>query len=146
MTLHELQRRLSGFDIGNEVRESIIETQDAITELNRGQMFIGKRSDGSEITPTYSDLTIILKEEKGQPSDRVTLKDTGDFWDSLTVDVDSDTFTMDATDSKTDRLSKKYGDKILGLSDESKREEYIPLYFFPELKNRITRRLGFKFG
>jgi hypothetical protein len=145
MTLHELQRRFSGFDITEEVRESIIETSDEITELNRGQMFIGKRSDGSEITPTYSDLTIELKEQKGQPSDRVTLKDTGAFWDSLTVDVNSDSFTIDATDSKTEKLSKKYGDKIFGLTAESKREEYIPLYFFPALQKRITGKLGLKF-
>lgn len=146
MTLHSLQRSLQGFDITEVVRETIVETSEAIEELNMGQMFIGRRADGSEILPTYSDLTIELKEQKGQPSDRVTLRDTGAFWKSLTVDVKSDTFTISATDAKTVSLVKKYGERIFGLSKESKSEEYIPLYFFPLLKQKITQRLGLKFG
>lgn len=146
MTLHELQRRLTAFDIASEVQDSIVATTDAIAELNRGQMFIGKRSDGTEILPTYSDMTIEIKELKGQPSDRVTLRDTGDFQDNIFVDVNSESFVIDSSDEKTAKLEKKYGDKILGLSKESKSEEYIPLYFLPELQKRITGKLGFKFS
>ncbi len=146
MNLHELQRNLKGFDISNEVRESIIETKGAIEELNRGQMFIGKRADGTEILPTYSDVTIFLKDQKGQPSDRVTLRDTGAFWNSIKVDVNSDSYTVGATDSKTSKLVKKYGEKIFGLSKESKREEYIPLYLLPVLRQKVTKKLGFKFS
>lgn len=144
LTIHEIQRRLSGLDINQEVRESIVDTKDAIKTLNQGQLFIGKRADDSYIYPDYTELTKAIKEAKGQPFDRVTLEDTGAFYDSIQIDVKSDTFDIDATDSKTNKLTKKYGEKILGLSKESKSEEYIPLYFFPELKRRIEGKLGFK--
>lgn len=140
MTLHSLQRSLKGFDIREEVRQTIVETADNIAELNRGQMFIGKRADDSEILPTYSDLTIEIKDENGQPSDRVTLKDSGAFWASIKVNVATDTFEIMATDEKSDKLQKKYGTAVLGLSNDSKYEEYIPLYFMPELKKRIESK------
>jgi hypothetical protein len=144
MTLHALQRKTKAFDISREVTEVILDTKEDIAELNRGQMFLGKRADGTDITPTYADLTIAIKESLGEPSDRVTLRDTGAFWDSIEVDANSETFTIDATDEKTNKLVKKYGNKIFGLSKESKSEEYIPLYFFPALKNRIEQKLGLK--
>lgn len=146
MTLHEMQRRLSGFDIREEVKESIIETSGEIITLNQGQMSLGRRADGSEITPSYSDLTIELKEAKGQETRWVTLRDTGSFWDSMFVQVNAESFDMSSADDKTSKLEKKYGGKIFGLTKESRSEEYIPLYLLPVLQERITRRLGFKFG
>lgn len=144
MTLWELGRRLDKFDISREVRESIIATSPYIIKLNQGQMFIGRRADGTEILPTYKDSTIEIKKEKGQPYDRVTLKDKGDFWADISVLVGNDSFIIDDTNVKTQSLLKKYGDKVLGLSAASKSEEYIPLYFFPELKGRIEGKLGLK--
>jgi hypothetical protein len=133
------------FDIHEEVQESLIESSGAAITLNQGQMSLGKRSDGSEITPSYSDYTIMLKDEKGQESRWVTLHDTGAFWEDMFMDVNADTFTLGSADSKSEKLEKKYGKKIFGLSKESKKEEFIPLHFLPELQSRITRKLGFKF-
>lgn len=114
--------------------------------LNQGQMFIGVRADGTEITPTYSDVTIEIKEQKGQPSDRVTLRDTSEFWDDMFVQINAADYEMSSANEKTEKLEKKYGKRIFGLTKESRREEFIPLYFLPELQSRITKKLGFKFG
>lgn len=146
MTLHEMQRRLKGFELMHEVQEAIIETSSDMIVLNQGQMSLGKRSDGTEITPTYSDLTIMLKDEKGQESRWVTLKDTGSFWSDMFVDVGNGSYEVGSSDAKAQSLEKKYGKKIFGLTKESKSEEYIPFYLLPELQSRITKRLGFKFG
>lgn len=147
ITLHEMQRRLKGFDIREEVRQVIIETKGEIEELNRGQLFLGKRADGSYIGPDYTPFTKQIKEEKGQPFDRVTLRDKGHFWNSIEVDsVNSETYNIFAQDPKTAALVKKYGGKILGLSKESRTEEYIPFYFFPALKKRIETKTGLKFN
>lgn len=146
MTLHEMQRRLNGFDILEEVRESIIETSGEIITLNQGQMSLGRRADGTEITPTYSDLTIELKEAKGQETRWVTLHDTGSFWNSMFVQVNAASFEMSSADDKTGKLEKKYGKKIFGLTEESRSEEYIPLYLLPAIQERIVKKLGFKFG
>jgi hypothetical protein len=114
--------------------------------LNQGQVSLGVRSDGTEITPTYSDLTIMLKDEKGQESRWVTLKDTGSFWSDMFVDVGNNSYEVGSADAKSESLEKKYGKKIYGLTKESKSEEYIPLYLLPAVQDRITKRLGFKFG
>lgn len=146
MTLHELGRRLNGFDIHEEVQQAVIETSGDMIVLNQGQMSLGKRADGTEITPTYSDLTIMLKDEKGQESRWVTLKDTGSFWSDMFVDVSNNSYELGSADAKAASLEKKYGKKIFGLSKESRREEYIPIYLLPALQTRITKKLGLKFG
>lgn len=146
MTLHELQRRLNGFDILEEVQDALIETSGEMIVLNQGQMSLGRRADGSEITPSYSDLTIELKEAKGQETRWVTLRDTGAFWNDMFVEINAETFSLSSADEKAAKLEKKYGKKIFGLTKESRSEEFIPLYFLPALQIRITKKLGFKFG
>lgn len=145
MTLHELGRRLNAFSIREEVIEIFVDTGPEIVKLNQGQLSLGLRADGYEIEPSYSPFTIAEKKRKGQPYDKVTLKDTGAFWQSIYLgDVSIEKFNVDASDEKTDKLIKKYGGQILGLSTDSKNEEYIPNYFFPELKARVEGKLGLK--
>lgn len=146
MTIHEMQRRLKGFELLQELKEAVIETSGEMITLNQGQMSLGKRADGTEITPTYSDLTIMLKDEKGQESRWVTLKDTGAFWGDMFIDVNASSYSLGSANEKTQKLEKKYGNKIFGLTKESKSEEYIPNYLQPALQQRITKRLGFKFS
>lgn len=146
MTLHELQRRLKTFDLIQEVQDAVADTSMDIITLNQGQMSLGVRADGTEITPTYSDLTIMLKDEKGQETRWVTLKDTGAFWGDMFVDVGNNSYEVGSADAKAAKLEKKYGKKIFGLTKESKKEEYIPIYLLPAVQNRITKKLGFKFG
>jgi hypothetical protein len=146
LTLHDLNRRLKGFELLEVVQESVIETSNEIITLNQGQMSLGVRADGTEITPTYSDVTIMIKDEKGQESRWVTLRDKGDFWDNMFVDVGNSSFEVGSADAKAAKLEKKYGKKIFGLTKESRSEEYIPNYLFPAVQQRITKQLGFKFG
>jgi hypothetical protein len=145
LTLHQLQRNIKGFDLKSEVRSVLVATDNEITEANRDQLWEGKNSDGTLISPAYSDLTISMKFAKGQPGDRVTLRDTGAFYESFKVDVKNDTFEILATDSKAGLLMKKYGKMILGLSIDSL-NEYIKTTFWPTLRNRITSKTGLKFG
>lgn len=145
MTLHEMARRLDRFDILREVQQVITITGEDIAEFNRRQMFSGVRSTGTEIKPDYAPLTVLIKDQKGQPSDRVTLKDTGQFYDNIFVDVNSDTFEIDSNDAKSEALKKKYGNRIFGLTPES-RGEYVQYHFFPALRDSITKKLGFKFS
>lgn len=145
LTLIKLNKDLQKFDIRKEVIGTIKDTAEDIAELNRGQLFVGKRADDKMIEPPYAPFTIRIKEMLGQPVDRVTLKFTGAFWASIKVNVKSDTYTVTATDNKRKKLEAKYGEEILGLSDESKREEYLPNYFMPALKKRIFNKIGVNF-
>lgn len=141
-----MQRRLKTFDLLQEVQDAVADTSMDIITLNQGQMSLGVRADGTEITPTYSDLTIMLKDEKGQETRWVTLRDTGAFWSDMFVDVGNNAYEVGSADAKAAKLEKKYGKKIFGLTKESKSEEYIPLSLLPAVQDRITKKLGFKFG
>lgn len=87
-------------------------------------MFQGIRSNGSEILPTYADLTIEIKKLKGQPTDRVTLFDTGSFYQKIKTNVSGQLVITDSEDEKSEKLKKKYGKRIFGLS-ENYRSEYL---------------------
>ena len=65
----------------------------------------------------YAPRTIQNKKKAGQPADRVTLRKTGKFYDSLYLHIDEDGFSVESTDSKADKLKAKYGEEILRLSD-----------------------------
>lgn len=81
----------------------------------------GVNAEGVKISSyrPYRPLTISIKKSKGQPTDRVTLKDTGDFHSSIKVELTPDGILFTATDRKTLELMAKYGDSILGLTDEN---------------------------
>jgi hypothetical protein len=87
------------------------------------QMFDGINSEGLAIEPEYSPLTVQIKESKGQPSSRVTLKDTGEFYKGIYTDPKGDKMYVDSKDSKSNELQEKYGDEIFGIQGEY-REPY----------------------
>ena len=80
----------------------------------------------------YSPVTIAIKEAKGQPTNRVTLRDEGDFQSSFYLEVGDKQFEIKAADWKTEELIKKYGRQILGLTDENIKI-LIWHYIFPDL-------------
>jgi len=106
-------------------------------------MYSGLRATGSEIRPPYAPLTIFLKKQKGQPVDRVTLKDTGDFYNAMFVEVNDQAkfYEIDSKDEKSLKLQRKYQPTIFGLGDESS-SIYLTYTMFPELKSRIETKLG----
>ena len=82
----------------------------------------GIDADGESLGE-YSLKTIAIKISKGQPTDRVPLKDTGDFYKSFRVVAGKDSFEITANTVKDDSdLIETYGESIIGLTDESKAE------------------------
>lgn len=83
----------------------------------------GVNSEGvnlESIGGIYSFETVKIKNEKGQPTDRVTLKDTGDFYESFRVFFNASGLVISADTLKdTDDLIKRWGQEILGLNNES---------------------------
>jgi hypothetical protein len=144
LTLHSLKKKLKLLDLRQEIQFIIDITSEDLAELNREQLWKGQNAKGLPIKPPYSNITIFYKRRKSQPIDRVTLKDTGDFYSSINVDVKRDTFTIFATDDKTNKLTRKYGKSILGLQEESK-SRYVKNVLFPALKKRIYQVTGLRF-
>jgi len=98
------------------------ETKAEIIRLNTQEQLFeeGVDSNGQRIEPAYAPLTVDIKRLEGLPSDRVTLFQSGEFYESFTVTVGANFFTIDANDVKEDtRLFEKYGEDVLGLTDES---------------------------
>ena len=83
------------------------------------QLFQGIDAKGKKLFPPYSRKTIKIKRAKGQPTNRVTLLDTGDFHNSFLIVYGNDFFEITANDRKTKKLELKYGSDIFGLTDNS---------------------------
>ena len=102
------------------VISSVKELEDFILNMNRAQMYSGIRNDGSEIKPAYTPFTVDIKTNiTHQPTDRVTLKDTGDFYKAFTIVYSKDFFILYSRDPKTGALLTKYKDEIFGLTDKN---------------------------
>lgn len=143
-TIFSMLSRVKAFDASKAAISAIIETKETIADLNVEQMNKGLRSDGSEILPSYTALTIEIKKEKGQPTDRVTLQDTGDFYRGVYVDVEGDKITSFSSDEKAAKLNKKYSKakgNIFGLSNPFKRE-YLNEKLRPKFKARVFAGTG----
>lgn len=109
--------------IPDEVGKCIKDNEQEIINLQQDQLYSGERSDGSQITPFYSANTQIIKRSKGQPFNRVTLYDEGDFYRGIRTKFFTNNQRLDvfSTDSKTKELTDKYGERIIGLNEENKR-------------------------
>lgn len=91
---------------------------DIVKRLNtEAQLYEGKDSKGLSITPSYARSTISIKLKKAQPVDRVTLKDTDNFYNSFNVIADNNKVTIEATADYAKYLTARYGNDIIGLQD-----------------------------
>ena len=101
--------------------------QDDLAQANAERLFdTGKDMKGRSLGK-YAPKTIEIKQAKGQPFDRVTLRDTQAFQNSITLRITKRGFEYFATDEKTDSLIFRYGPDILGLS-ESDWNKVKPVY------------------
>lgn len=103
------------FAINTTIKNKIIELN-TIEQLYND----GIDSEGNSLG-LYSDFTIETKIFKNERFDHVTLKDTGDFYNSFSVIVNDGEIIIEADDSsKYDKpLTSVYGKDIIGLTDES---------------------------
>lgn len=124
-SLRNLIYRLRKFKdvLSEELRNEILRNEDVIVKMiTEDQLYdLGIEGRGIEIMSyqPYSPRTIRKKIRKGQPTDRVTLKDTGEFYSSLHVEFDERGFYVTSTDDKAVYLLERYGRTIFRLSDEN---------------------------
>lgn len=120
-----------------------------IPPLIEQQLDKGLRSDGSEILPAYTQTTIQIKELKGQPTDRVTLHDEGNYYRGLYADMQGDQgFITGSKDVKSDKLDKKYATAKgrLTAMNETSKEELADNYLEPEFQREVETQTGLKFS
>lgn len=142
-SLRNLAYRLRRFksvldeELANEIRDN----EHVIVDMIKRQLYAGTDGFTTQIVPPYSQRTIKNKLKKGQPIDRVTLRDTGDFYNSLYVEIDEDKFYVTSTDEDLMAILKeKYGSPILRLSNENL-SILLNEYIRPSLKEKLKNYL-----
>jgi len=120
--LDNIESVLSGMDkaledYGASLMQSS-EVENMMIDLNIKQMDEGFRADDTTIEPEYTANTVEIKKSKGQPYNRVTLQDTGEFKMNMKIKSSNSKAEILSSDSKSDELQEKYGKAIFGLNDE----------------------------
>ena len=123
-TIREVFRLVENFTQSQEkiMNDCVNNSSEMILDANRDQLFAGKDKQGKEIIPEYKKRTIKIKKKKKQPYDRVTLKDTGDFYKEMFLKIESGKIFIDSKDEKTAELMIKYNktDTVLGIPNNKK--------------------------
>ena len=106
----QLSNNISGFDLDHYLELWFDTNTEFITGLNKQRLLEeGTDVEGKEIRTfkaeqgeVYSGFTITEKQKSGQPTDKVTLFDTGEFHKSFKVDSDKKGFVIKGEDEKDD--------------------------------------------
>lgn len=144
----DLRNRVANFNealtSGRLIQNIIWDNEAYIVDLNAEEQLYeqGINRLGVEIADyaPYSPVTIAIKEAKGQPTNRVTLRNEGDFESSFFLEVGGKQFEIKASDFKTEDLIRKYGRQILGLTDENI-AILIWQYIYPDLINEAKTQI-----
>lgn len=122
--LQRLKEKLENIPIKEFLKEAVEDNEKFILDLNREQLLEGKWANGEKIYPEYTETTKRIKKLKGQPFDKVTIKDKGDVHRKMGLDADLKGFDMFSTDHKVEELKAKYekGGSLFGLTKPSKKQ------------------------
>ena len=140
MRIDQKIKQLKKIDTSKIINQIAKKNEAVIVELNtQNQLYEqGIDSLGQKIWSykPYHPLTVEYKKAVGQPSDRVTLFDRGDYHASFYLQFHRDSFLINARDEKNQKLSARYGKEIKGLTDANL-QELIDNYFKPGIIERI---------
>jgi phage gp16-like protein len=140
MTIGQLKAKYERLDTDVVAVQSLEAEKETMVGYQQAQMYSGEDSQGGSITPAYTPLTRFLKQEKGQPNDRVTLRDTGEFYAAMYTEVSKTAVKYSSKDYKTQKLVKKYGEEIFGLNTPM-RSHFIQTNLKPTFMGIIRREL-----
>lgn len=136
-------KKLKSINLRAIYRNAIKEHEQDIVDLQQEQLSAGLADQGDELQPGYRPRTIENKLAKGQPVDRVTLKDTGEFYRKQYVKYSIDKFEISSRDRKRNKLVNKYtgnrGGDVFGLMPVNK--IILAEMIKPEIQNEFRERV-----
>jgi len=123
----------------------MIKNKNHIIEENISQMYDLGQNIKEESLGEYTPTSKFIKQQKGQRTDHITLRDTGDFHKGMGMKKSGETqkeseFEIKSKDWKSDMLERGFPD-IFGLNKE-KLENFTKNVFFNEFYNKL--KLYFK--
>ena len=96
--------------------------------IQQDQLFEKGVDESGEVIGYYSSVTENVYNPMKKAGEHYTLLDTGDFYRSMVFVFGKDFFEIDADPIKeNDNLFEKYGEGIIGLTDESKEKLRLEL-------------------
>jgi len=124
--------------INESIRTSVDNNKTVIKTMQTDeQMYQGINASGNAITPfPYATSTINYKKRNGQPTDRITLKDSGDFYDSIQIEARTDNFVISTQITYSIYLVTKYAE-ILGITDTNL-QTFVNTYTLPIIKQNFN--------
>lgn len=147
-TIRNMSYRLRKFkdDIPTHLNKLLVENEKVITNIVKWNQLYDKGINGDNVEiisyAPYKQSTIQNKIRKRQPTNRVTLRDTGAFYRKFRLHADNEGFYIYSEDSKSDALVEKYGDKIFRLTNSNFTiviREHIRPKFIEILKNNLKK-------
>jgi hypothetical protein len=142
MSLRSLINRLKKFDTEKELLSVVKQNELVLTDLNtQDQLFQkGINSKGTSLPGPYAPFTIEYKRFRGQPTDRITLRDSGDFYEGFFVNATKFPIEIDSRDSKRNDLVQEWGVDIFGLTDSSQSE--FNKHILPDVQKAFRKVIG----
>lgn len=129
-------------NLEKEIEKIIADNQSFLVGLVKNRLYQrGYDADNKPILPDYTPSTIRRKKEDKQRTSHVTLRDTGDFYKGMFVEVTNWLIKVDSTDGKTDSLISKYGEGILGFT-EAEQEQIIFSIIEPAIQKILNSLQG----
>lgn len=124
------------------LKEAFDEQKSLIIDYNANEQMYkrGEDSKGSIIRPAYRPATVRIKKAKGQPTNRVTLKDSGRFHRTLIVTPKDNHVEITSDLHYSKYLFRKYGDDVLGIQEELLKD-FVKLYVLPKIEAEAKEKL-----
>ena len=108
-----------------------------IEQQTEKQMNKGKDANSISLVPSYADSTKRVKRGKGQPIDRVTLKDTGRLYKGINIKANTKQLVISTEVEYFGYLVNLYrNNQILGIQEAPLRK-FVEEYTFPEIKKNF---------
>lgn len=129
-----LAERIRKVDVAKIIDHSIASNEHEISDLNREQLNKGLRADGKDL----GEYKNIGYKGRLRPVD---LRDTGAFQEKIFAVPFQDKLELIGRDDKTEMLQDKYGDDIIGLSEEALEHttEIIKIDMVNDVRDTILR-------
>ncbi len=130
-SIDQLLARIELTNVQEIAEQALLMNKEYYLDLNTDQMWFGILKTGELITPPpmypypYSKITVEEKIRKGQPTDRITLKDTESFYRYMYLRLHSGgIIEIGSQVPYLQAIIDHYTDEIFGLFSES-RELFI---------------------
>jgi hypothetical protein len=100
------------------IKKIIRDNEGKILSMVKLRLFNTGISGSGYLIGEYSELTKKIKKRKNQRASFITLRDEGDFYKGMFIELQNDSVLLDSTDLKTRDLTLRYSSSILEFTEQ----------------------------